>query len=214
MINLDEVVINRYGTSVSVVELQADVNAAIKKGFHPENDFAFSSATVQGLIDLVIQLSCKNERTKESIIIRNSDFTGQYSNYFNQIANGIPTYMALPMFNNIDNDPILTHNFLIALRLVKPTRNLQFTRKSINFISTLASLNTNEGVTIDQINNIDNKNTICIHPVIWLAYIAYKIESVDDDIRNNFIQLEQNTKTLQIQNLLTRARNILFDLKD
>ena len=45
------------GQDIKLSELKDDINAAAKKGYHYTNDFAFTCATVQGLIEKIEELS-------------------------------------------------------------------------------------------------------------------------------------------------------------
>jgi hypothetical protein len=213
MINLDEVFIDRYGTKISIADLQKDVDAAIKKDFHPENDFAFTTATVQGLIDLVTDLLRKNAQLTADPIIHKSYFIGRYAYYFEKITNNAPTYMNLPIFNNIEEDEILAQNFLIALRLAKPTKELRFTQKAVKEGYVSLNLPGASGVTLDHLEMVADKNAICIHSAVWLAYIIFKQKDVDDDLKYNYHELLKN-KNPYVRDLLTIATNMLTDLKD
>lgn len=45
------------GQDIKLSELKDDINTAAKKGYHYTNDFAFTCATVQGLVEKIEELS-------------------------------------------------------------------------------------------------------------------------------------------------------------
>ena len=192
MVNLDKEYINRHGRWVSLYEIQQDINCALKKGYHPNNDFAFTTATVQGLLDQLILELETNKKQKQYINSPALAFKGCYSYYFTKLASSSQLYMNYKSFCEIENDEKLAHLFLVMCRLVEPTHELKFS----NFASETHTVSLNvpnlkETPSVQHLN-LASKEFICIHPVIWLAYIGRKIASVDEDLKYNYLELRKS----------------------